>query len=101
MVRMGKPSVLFGQADFCYGAENTLGGYATRLGLGSGLGLSKGTSLMAGYAYSPHHPTPSMGFASATLYLPGRSGLSLEPYYATDLGQHNSFSLKVNYRISH
>ena len=99
MVRVGKPAVLFGQADFCYGAENTLGGYATRVGLGSGLGFGKGPRLLAGYAYSPHHPTPGMGFASATLCLPGRSNLSLEPYYATDLGRHNSFSLKVNYRL--
>jgi prolipoprotein diacylglyceryltransferase len=99
MVRVGKPAVLFGQADFCYGAENALGAYTTRLGLGSGLGFSKGPRVLAGYAYSPHHPTPSMGFASALLRLPGRSGFSLEPYYATDLGRHNNFSLKLNYRI--
>ena len=100
MVRMGKPSVLFGQADFCYGAENVLGAYTSRLGLGSGLGISNGPQLLVGYAHSLHNPSPAMGFASALLRLPGRSGLSLEPYFATDLGRHNSFSLKLNYRIN-
>ncbi len=99
MVRMGKPSVLFGQADFCYGAENVLGAYTSRLGLGTGLGISNGPQLLVGYAHSLHNPSPVMGFASALLRLPGHPGLSLEPYYATDLGRHNSFSLKLNYRI--
>jgi prolipoprotein diacylglyceryltransferase len=100
MVRMGKPSVLFGQADFCYGAENVLGAYTSRLGLGSGLGISNGPQLLVGYAHSLHNPSPAMGFASALLRLPGHPGLSLEPYYATDLGRHNSFNLKLNYRIN-
>ena len=99
MVRLGKPSVAFGQADFCYGAENALGAYTSRLGVGSGLGISNGPQLLLGYAHSPHHPTPSMGFASAVLRLPSRPGFSLEPYFATDLARHHSFSLKVNYRI--
>lgn len=99
MVRLGKPSVAFGQADFCYGAENVLGAYTARLGVGSGLGIRNGPQLLVGYAHSPHHPTPSMGFASAVLQLPSRPGLSLEPYFATDLGRHSSFSLKVNYRL--
>jgi phosphatidylglycerol:prolipoprotein diacylglycerol transferase len=99
MLRLGLPNGLFGQGDFCYGAENAMGSYTTRYGLGSNLGLSNGTSLLAGYAYSPHQPSPNMGFVRAQLYLPGRTGLSLEPYYATDLGRHNNLSLKVNYRI--
>ncbi|GAB2873516.1 prolipoprotein diacylglyceryl transferase family protein [Hymenobacter ruber] len=100
MLRMGKPSVAFGQADFCYGAENALGSYTSRLGLGSGLGITNGPQLLVGYAHSPHSPNPSMGFASALLRLPSRPALSLEPYFATDLGRHNSFSLKLNYRIN-
>ena len=100
MVRMGKPSVLFGQADFCYGAENVLGAYTSRLGLGSGLSIRNGPQLLVGYAHSLHNPSPAMGFASALLRLPGHPGLTLEPYYATDLGRHNSFSLKLNYRIN-
>ena len=92
--------MLFGQADFCYGAENALGAYTTRLGLGSGLGFSKGPSLLAGYAHSPHQPTSNLGFVSAQLRMPGGKGLSLEPYYATDFGRHNSFSLKLNYRLN-
>jgi hypothetical protein len=101
MVRLGKPSVLYGQADFCYGAENVLGSYTTRYGLGSGLGIADGPSLLAGYAYSPHQPTSNLGFVSAMLRLPGRPSLSLEPYYATDLGRHNSFSLKLHYQLGH
>jgi hypothetical protein len=63
------------------------------------LGQSNGTSVLAGYAHSPHHPSPSMGFVSAQLRLPGHTGLILEPYYATDLSRHNSLSLKVHYRL--
>ena len=100
MFRLGKPSVLYGQADFCYGAENALGAYTTRFGLGSTLGVRNGPSLLVGYAHSPHQPTPSLGFVSALLRLPGRPGLSLEPYFATDLGRHHSLSLKLNYRFN-
>ncbi|MDO7847192.1 prolipoprotein diacylglyceryl transferase [Hymenobacter sp. M29] len=99
MVRVGKPEALFGQADFCYGAENVLGGYTSRLGLGSGLGIGNGPQLLLGYAHSPHNPTPGMGFASALLRLPSRPELALEPYVATNFGRHNSFSLKLNYRL--
>ena len=42
----------------------------------------------------------SLGFVSALLRLPSHPGLSLEPYFATDLGRHHSFSLKLNYRIN-
>ena len=100
MFRLGKPSVLYGQADFCYGAENALGAYTTRFGLGSTLGIRNGPNLLVGYARSPHQPTPSLGFVSALLRLPSHPGLSLEPYFATDLGRHHSFSLKLNYRIN-
>ncbi|MFD2717232.1 prolipoprotein diacylglyceryl transferase family protein [Hymenobacter monticola] len=99
MVRLGHPDLLFGQADFCYGAENVLGAYTSRLGVGSGLGMRNGPQLLVGYAHSPHYPTPSMGFASALLRLPSHPSLSLEPYVATDFGRHNSVSLKLNYRI--
>ncbi len=100
MLRLGKPSVLFGQADLCYGAENAMGAYTSRLSLGSGLGSSDGSWLQAGYAHSPHSPTSSLGFVSALLLLPGKSGVSIEPYYATDLGRHNNFSMRLNYRIN-
>jgi hypothetical protein len=99
MLRIGEPSVLFAQADLCYGAENTMGAYTARYALGSGLGLDTGTRVLAGYANSPHQPSPSMGFVSAELRLPGKTGLSLEPYYATDLGRHNNFSMKVHFRL--
>ncbi len=100
MVRVSGRNRLFGQADFCYGAENTLGAYAARLGVGATLGPRNGSRVLAGYAHSPHRPTSNLGFISARLALPGSSNLSLEPYYATDLGRHNSISLKLNYRIA-
>ena len=37
---------------------------------------------------------------SALLCMPGKSGVGLEPYYATDLGRHNNFSMRLNYRIN-
>lgn len=101
MMRVGLPSsALFVQGDLCYGAENALGAYTARFGLGSGLGLGNGPRLLAGYAHSPHQPNSNLGFVSATLRLPDRSPISLEPYYATDLGRHNNFSLKLHYRIN-
>ena len=100
MIRFGNPKVLFGQADFCYGAENAMGAYSTRFGLGSGLGVANGPRLLVGYAHSPHQPTPNLGFVSAVLAMPGSSGLSLEPYYATDLNRHNNMILRLNYRFN-
>ncbi|HET9503236.1 MAG TPA: hypothetical protein VFO93_06825 [Hymenobacter sp.] len=103
MLSLGNPRLLYGQADVCYGAENTLGAYTARAGLGSGLGQASGTTLLAGYAHSPHYPSPNLAFVSASLRLPsstGLSALSLEPYFATDLARHNIFSLKASYRIS-
>lgn len=103
MVSLGNPRLLYGQADFCYGAENTLGAYTTRLGLGSGLGQASGSHLLAGYAHSPHYPSPNLAFVSASLRLPsgtGLSSLSLEPYFATDFAKHKLFSLKASYRLS-
>ncbi|HEX8327515.1 MAG TPA: prolipoprotein diacylglyceryl transferase family protein [Hymenobacter sp.] len=100
MVRIGKPSVLFAQADLGYGAENVMGGLTTRFGLGSGLGSANGSRLVAGYAISPNQVRPSLGFVSANLRLPGRTGFSLEPYYATNFARNYNLSLKLNYRIS-
>lgn len=100
MLSLGNPRLLYGQADICYGAENTLGAYTGRLALGSGLGQVGGSQLLVGYARSPHQPSPHMAFASASLRLPsstGLSALSLEPYFATDLAKHNIFSLKASY----
>ena len=102
MLRLGNPRVVYGQADFCYGAENTLGACTSRLALGSGLGQLRGSQVLAGYAHSAHSPTQNMAFVSANLRLPGGTGLSalsLEPYFATDFDRHQSFSLKVNYRL--
>ena len=103
MLRLGNPQVVYGQADFCYGAENALGACTSRLALGSGLGQLRGSQVLAGYAHSAHSPTQNMAFVSANLRLPGGTGLSalsLEPYFATDFARHQSFSLKVNYRLA-
>lgn len=103
MLSLGNPRLLYGQADFCYGAENTLGAYTTRVSLGSGLGQVGGSTLLAGYAHSPHYPSPNLAFVSASLRLPSGTGLSavsLEPYFATDFAKHNLFSLKASYRLS-
>lgn len=102
MLSLGNPRLLYGQADVCYGAENTLGAYTARAGLGSGLGQLNGSQLLVGYAHSPHYPSPNLAFVSASLRLPGTTGLSalsLEPYFATDLAKHNIFSLKASYRL--
>jgi prolipoprotein diacylglyceryltransferase len=102
MLSLGNPRLLYGQADFCYGAENTLGAYTMRVSLGSGLGQVGGNTLLAGYAHSPHYPSPSLAFVSARLHLPssmGLSAVSLEPYFATDFAKHNIFSLKAGYRL--
>ena len=103
MLRFGHPRLLYGQADLCYGAENALGAYTGRVGLGSGLGQARGSQVLVGYAHSPHRTSPNMAFVSATLRLPtgtGLSALSLEPYFATNFDQHQQFSLKVNYRLN-
>jgi prolipoprotein diacylglyceryltransferase len=102
MLSLGNPRLLYAQTDLCYGAENTLGAYTARAGLGSGLGHLGGSHLLAGYARSPHNPSPNLAFVSASLRLPGGTGLSavsLEPYFATDLAKHNIFSLKASYRL--
>jgi hypothetical protein len=102
MASLGNPRVLYGQADFCYGAENALGACTSRLALGSGLGQLYGSQVLAGYAHAAHSPTQNMAFVSANLSLPGGTGLSalsLEPYFATDFAQHNTYSLKLHYRL--
>ncbi len=102
MLSLGNARVLYAQADAGYGAENALGVYTSRVGLGSGLGQLNGSKLLVGYAHSPHYPSPSLAFISASLRAPsgtGLSALSLEPYFATDFARHNIFSLKASYRL--
>ena len=96
MVRVGDKKGFFGQLDAGYGAENALGSYAFRTSLGLNLRDVR-SRVMGGVAFSTHKPTPYLGFVSAQLFLPGATGLGIEPHFATDLGQHNRFSLKLNY----
>jgi len=98
---------LFSQFDFGYGAENALGSYATRFGLGLGQPLHG--HLLAGVAVAyhdngdPNSTGLSMGFVSARLRLPTSTGLSafaLEPYFATNFNRHNMLSLKLSYQLN-
>jgi phosphatidylglycerol:prolipoprotein diacylglycerol transferase len=107
MVAFDYGSKVFSQFDLGYGAENALGSYAGRLGLG--LGQPLGGHVLAGLAVAYHDPgnTDSaelgMGFVSARLRLPASTGLSalaLEPYFATNFSRHNLLSLKLSYRLS-
>ncbi len=97
---------LFTQFDLGYGAENALGSYATRFGLG--LGQPLGGHLLAGVAVAyhdngdPNSASFSLGFVSARLRLPAGTGFSafaLEPYFATNFNRHNLLSLKLSYRL--
>jgi len=90
MFSRGNPRLLYAQADFGYGAENALGACTSRLALGSGLGQLHGSQVLAGYAHAAHSPTQDMAFVSANLRLPRGTGLSLEPYLATDFARHSS-----------
>lgn len=98
---------LFGQFDLGYGAENALGNYATRFGLGLGQPLSG--HLLAGVAVAyhdngdPNSASFNLGFVSARLRLPAGTGLSafaLEPYFATNFNRHKLLSLKLSYQLS-
>jgi phosphatidylglycerol:prolipoprotein diacylglycerol transferase len=98
---------LFSQFDLGYGAENALGSYATRFGLG--LGQPLGGHLLAGVAAAyhdngdPNSAGVGMGFVSARLRLPAGTGLSafaLEPYLATNFNRHNLFSIKLSYQLT-
>jgi prolipoprotein diacylglyceryltransferase len=102
MLAVGNRRVVYGQFDLAYGAENALANPAVRLALGSGLGQRYGSTVLAGYAQASHYPSRHMGFLSANLRVPGNSalsGLSLEPYFATDFSRHQQFSLKLHYQL--
>jgi hypothetical protein len=102
MLAIGNRRLVYGQFDFAYGAENALANPAVRLALGSGLGQRYGSTVLVGYAQAYHYPSRNMGFLSANLRVPGHSalsGLSLEPYFATDFSRHQQFSLKLHYQL--
>ena len=106
MAAFGYRRKLFGQISSGYGAENALGNYTGRFGLG--VGRPFGNNLLAGVALpfnslnNAGSEGVSLGFVSASLRLPASTGLSalgLEPYFATNFNQHNQFSLKLSYRL--
>jgi len=107
MIARSYGRLVFGQLDLGYGAENTLGNYAGRLGIG--LGQPSSSYLLAGLAAAYHDPGDTnsaqlgMGFVSARLRLPASTGLSalaLEPYFATNFDRHYLFSVKLSYLLN-
>ena len=107
MLALGYGRKIFGQFDLGYGAENALGSYAGRIGLG--LGHPSSSYLLAGLAVAYHDPGDTdsaalgMGFVSARLRLPasiGLSALALEPYFATNFDRHTLFSIKLSYQLN-
>ena len=74
-----------------------LGNYTSRFALGSGLGADDGRYLLAGLAIATHERSYSMGFLSANVRL-AKTGLSVEPYAASDFGRHHQVILRINYQ---
>jgi len=99
MVWWGKRSWIYGQAELGYGPA-LLGPYTLRLGAGSGLGSNKGGTLGGGFVipFIPGTPTAQV-YLSSTINVPN-TGISLEPYAATDFDHLHQISLRLHYRIS-
>ncbi|WP_162549694.1 prolipoprotein diacylglyceryl transferase family protein [Hymenobacter nivis] len=109
---VGNRQKFFVQADAGRGAGG-LGNYLYRVGLGSGLGTSNGSTVVAGLAFadpssgayytSDKYGTEravgsTLGFAAANIRLRGGS-FSLEPTAATNFGRRHQVSLRLHYRI--
>ncbi|OGX81238.1 prolipoprotein diacylglyceryl transferase family protein [Hymenobacter glacialis] len=94
---LGNRRTLFGQVDTGVGPL-ALGNYTSRFALGSGLGADDGRYLLAGLAIATHERSYSMGFLSANIRL-AKTGLSVEPYAASDFGRHHQVNLRINYQI--
>jgi phosphatidylglycerol:prolipoprotein diacylglycerol transferase len=102
MIWWGKRSWVYGQAELGYGPA-LLGPYNVRLGAGSGLGAANGSTVGLGFAVPVVGETegeaPILGYLSANLRLPG-TGLSVEPYAASNFDHFHQISLRLHYRIS-
>ncbi|MFD1466972.1 prolipoprotein diacylglyceryl transferase family protein [Hymenobacter caeli] len=111
-VWIGNRQRLFVQADAGYGAGG-VGNLLYRVGLGTGLGASRASTVVAGLAftdatsntfaglYSPNDERPvnsTLGFAAANIRL-ANSSFILEPTAATDFGRHHQISLRLHYRL--
>ncbi|GAB3848464.1 hypothetical protein GCM10028822_11390 [Hymenobacter terrigena] len=94
---LGNRRVLFGQVDTGMGSL-ALGNHTSRFGLGSGLGMDDGRYVLAGMAVATHEAGYNMGFVSANVRL-AKTGLSIEPYAASDFGRHYQVNLRLNYRL--
>ena len=97
LVWIGNRRVLFVQADTGVGSL-ALGNYTTRLGLGTGLGADNGRLLLAGLALATHEASYNMGFVSANFRL-ANTGVSIEPYAASDFDRHHRVSLRLHYQL--
>ena len=94
---VGNRRILFGQVDTGTGLL-ALGNYTSRFGVGTGLGADDGRYVLAGMAVATHEPGYNMGFVSANLRL-ANTGLSLEPYVASDFDRHYQMNLRLHYQI--
>jgi prolipoprotein diacylglyceryltransferase len=93
----GIREVIYLQGDINRGMLG-LGNFTSRVGLGSGLGRINGSSILAGMAFSRHHPNYRMGFVEANIRL-GNSGFMLYPYGASNFDGHHQMNLRLGYRI--
>jgi hypothetical protein len=94
---VGKRRVLFAQFDSGVGAL-AMGNYTSRFGLGSGMGVDDGRYLLAGLAIARNAPGYALGFLGASIPL-FNSGLSAEPYAATNFSQHHQLHLRLSYQL--
>ncbi|WP_022823338.1 prolipoprotein diacylglyceryl transferase family protein [Hymenobacter norwichensis] len=94
---VGLREIIYLQGDINRGMLG-LGNFTSRVGLGSGLGRPDGSSILAGMAFSRHHPSYGMGFVEANIRL-GNSGFMLYPYGATNFDGHHQVNMRVGYRI--
>jgi hypothetical protein len=96
----GKRRLFYGQAELGYGAA-LLGPYSLRLGAGSGLGSDTGSGLGAGLMlpFANYGQVSLQFYVNATINVPN-TGLSLEPYAASNFDHSHQISLRLHYRLS-
>ena len=95
---VGNRRTLFAQADAGVGTL-ALGNYTSRFGLGTGLGTDDGRYLLAGLAVARNAASYTMGFLGARVPL-FRSGLTAEPYAATNFSQHHQLHVRLSYQFA-
>lgn len=94
---VGRRRVLFAQFDSGVGML-ALGNYTSRFGLGTGLGIDDGRYLLAGMAVARHESGYTLGFLAANIPL-FKSGLTAEPYAATNFAHHHQLHFRLSYQL--